>query len=337
MFQFNPFTGTLDLNSGPGSYLDDVLEYDNLAAFPVPGESGKIYVARDDNRAYRWPEGGTNHASYREISPLETHTHTSDQVSTTAAYSPDIPQLGGETVFYPDASFALSVGGRPFYRSANNQHILWFNEEIEAWSISEGPLYNLPENILVTADEGDSAPVPWQAAWAYDFLPLSLSGLIDRLLDTFATSSSVSSDKITFQNTLAQKADLIDGTVPAQQLPPLSYQTTRHEGDGTTAAFQPPGVLTEADSPSAISVSVNGVLQEPSVDYTLDIANNRLVLDAPLPAGDKIVITRPLLLPSNTTLTAEQLGAIPASALLAETTARISADRRLLGLTLALS
>jgi hypothetical protein len=95
--------------------------------------------------------------------------------------------------------------------------------------------------------------------------------------------------------------------------------------------------LTEADSPSAISVSVNGVLQEPSVDYTLDIANNRLVLDAPLPAGDKIVITRPLLLPSNTTLTAEQLGAIPASALLAETTARISADRRLLGLTLALS
>jgi hypothetical protein len=126
-------------------------------------------------------------------------------------------------------------------------------------------------------------------------------------------------------------------SIGAQQLPPISYQTTRHEGDGTTAAFAPPGVLTEADSPSAISVSVNGVLQEPSVDYTLDIANNRLVLDAPLPAGDKIVITRPLLLPSNTTLTAEQLGAIPASALLAETTARISADRRLLGLTLALS
>ena len=126
-------------------------------------------------------------------------------------------------------------------------------------------------------------------------------------------------------------------SIGASQLPPLSYQTTRHTGNGTTTAFQPPGVLTNADSPSAISVSINGVLQEPNLDYTLDVASNRIVLDAPLPSGDKIVITRPILLPSNTTLTAEQLGAIPASALLAETQSRQAADRSLLGLTLALS
>lgn len=46
------------------SYVDDVVEYDTLSAFPVTGESDKIYLAKDTNLAYRW--GGT---SYVEISP----------------------------------------------------------------------------------------------------------------------------------------------------------------------------------------------------------------------------------------------------------------------------
>lgn len=45
------------------SYVDDVLEYDNQSAFPKPGESGKIYVAKDTNKTYRW-SGST----YVEIS-----------------------------------------------------------------------------------------------------------------------------------------------------------------------------------------------------------------------------------------------------------------------------
>lgn len=36
------------------SYVDDVIEAANLAAFPVTGESGKIYVALDTSRTYRW-------------------------------------------------------------------------------------------------------------------------------------------------------------------------------------------------------------------------------------------------------------------------------------------
>ena len=36
------------------SYVDDVLEFANLAAFPASGESGKIYVALDSSRTYRW-------------------------------------------------------------------------------------------------------------------------------------------------------------------------------------------------------------------------------------------------------------------------------------------
>lgn len=45
------------------SYVDDVLEYASLSAFPATGESGKIYIALDTNKTYRW--GGS---TYGEIS-----------------------------------------------------------------------------------------------------------------------------------------------------------------------------------------------------------------------------------------------------------------------------
>ena len=45
------------------SYVDDVQEYASLSAFPVTGESGKIYVALDTGRTYRW-----SGSAYTEIS-----------------------------------------------------------------------------------------------------------------------------------------------------------------------------------------------------------------------------------------------------------------------------
>ncbi len=36
------------------SYVDDVLEFADLAAFPVTGETGKIYIALDTNKSWRW-------------------------------------------------------------------------------------------------------------------------------------------------------------------------------------------------------------------------------------------------------------------------------------------
>jgi len=45
--------GVVPANQLP-SYVDDVLEYPNLASFPTTGESGKVYVALDTNKTYRW-------------------------------------------------------------------------------------------------------------------------------------------------------------------------------------------------------------------------------------------------------------------------------------------
>lgn len=36
------------------SYVDDVLEFANLVAFPATGETGKLYTALDSNKLYRW-------------------------------------------------------------------------------------------------------------------------------------------------------------------------------------------------------------------------------------------------------------------------------------------
>ena len=45
------------------SYVDDVLEYATRSAFPATGEAGKIYIAKDTNKTYRW-----SGSAYVEIS-----------------------------------------------------------------------------------------------------------------------------------------------------------------------------------------------------------------------------------------------------------------------------
>lgn len=51
------------------SYVDDVLEFSNLAALPAEGEAGKIYVTLDNNKTYRW-----SGSAYIEISPSEVNS-----------------------------------------------------------------------------------------------------------------------------------------------------------------------------------------------------------------------------------------------------------------------
>jgi hypothetical protein len=46
------------------SYVDDVLEYENLAHFPAEGEVGKIYIALDTSLIYRW--GGSVYAEINQ-------------------------------------------------------------------------------------------------------------------------------------------------------------------------------------------------------------------------------------------------------------------------------
>lgn len=59
------------------SFVDDVLEYANLAALPGTGSSGIIYVTADNNKTYRWTG-----SVYVEISPSPGTTDSLTEGST---------------------------------------------------------------------------------------------------------------------------------------------------------------------------------------------------------------------------------------------------------------
>jgi hypothetical protein len=98
---------TLDANSKvPAaqlpSYVDDVLEFADLASFPATGETGKIYVTLDTNKTYRWtgsayveisaslvPNNGTLTLATSGIATGD-QTFTADQ-TTNATFTVDVP------------------------------------------------------------------------------------------------------------------------------------------------------------------------------------------------------------------------------------------------------
>jgi hypothetical protein len=79
------------------SYVDDVLEYANLAAFPATGETGKIYVPLDTNKTYRW-----SGSAYVEISasPGSTDAVTEGSVNLYFTNARAIAALSGTLASY---------------------------------------------------------------------------------------------------------------------------------------------------------------------------------------------------------------------------------------------
>jgi hypothetical protein len=51
------------------SYVDDVVEYNDLSSFPATGEQGKIYINTANNKTYRW-----SGSVYLEINPSEVES-----------------------------------------------------------------------------------------------------------------------------------------------------------------------------------------------------------------------------------------------------------------------
>ena len=64
------------------SYVDDVLEYEDLAALPVTGEASKIYVTLGDNKIFRWTG-----SAYIEISPVAGNSDSAIKLATARTIS----------------------------------------------------------------------------------------------------------------------------------------------------------------------------------------------------------------------------------------------------------
>ena len=75
------------------SYVDDVFEFAELAAFPVTGETGKIYVALDTNKLYRW-SGATYIETSSDVAETVTTIGALINSATTKTTPIDADQIG---------------------------------------------------------------------------------------------------------------------------------------------------------------------------------------------------------------------------------------------------
>lgn len=74
-------TGKVPASQLP-AYVDDVLEFANLAAFPGTGSTGVIYIAIDTSKVYRWTG-----SVYAEISPTAGNADTATKLLTARSIS----------------------------------------------------------------------------------------------------------------------------------------------------------------------------------------------------------------------------------------------------------
>ena len=94
------------------SYVDDVLEFANLAAFPATGESGKIYIAANTSKSYRWSgsvyaeiiasPGTTDNITEGTSNLWFTNARADARItaaigSTVQAYDPDLTAFAAKT------------------------------------------------------------------------------------------------------------------------------------------------------------------------------------------------------------------------------------------------
>ena len=92
------------------SYVSDILEYANLASFPATGQSGKIYLALDTNKVYRWSgsvyiEVAANSGVWGAITG--TITNQTDLVNYVKGYALNLRTI---TLFNPADSTLYFIG-----------------------------------------------------------------------------------------------------------------------------------------------------------------------------------------------------------------------------------
>ena len=70
---------------------------------------------------------------------------------------------------------------------------------------------------------------------------------------------------------------------------PVTATTTTHVADGLTDTYTANGLISA--NPSHVLVSLNGVLQAPSIDYSVNLASGTIVFDGYPASGTQIVFT----------------------------------------------
>lgn len=118
------------------SYVDDCVEYEGLDTFPIPGESGKIYIDTENNTTYRW--AGSEYVSIDKTIAL-------GETSSTAYAGDKGKALADLVANTSNASATLSLGNSVKVATVNGKDITIALPSSISWNnVSDKP--TIPSN-----------------------------------------------------------------------------------------------------------------------------------------------------------------------------------------------
>ena len=189
------------------SYVDDVLEYGNVAAFPATGETGKIYVETAGNITYRW--SGT---AYVKI--------TSGEVASVAGKS-GVVTLTKTDVGLPNVDDT----------SDSSKNVASATKLTTARTIG-GVAFDGTTNISLpgvnTAGNQNTSGNAATAAKFQTARTIAISGAVTGTSTSFDGSSDIA-----IATTAIDGSKISTGTIPAARIPTLNQNTT---GNAATAS-----------------------------------------------------------------------------------------------------
>lgn len=252
------------------SYVDDVLEYASLSAFPATGESGKIYIALDTNKTYRW--SGSAYIEISESLALGETTGTAYEGSKGKANADNIASLQTSVgkAYLTDDSAETDIQDAdyiPFYDTSatSKKKSLWSNIKAKLKAYFD-TLYDKTPTLATVATSGsynDLSNKPTIPTVNNKTLTIQKNGT--QVAQFTANSSSDVTANITVPT-----GDLASVNKPS------SGQTTSYlRGDGTWQNFPSiPAAQVQSDWNQTDTSAVDYIKNKPTISDTKVTQNN---------------------------------------------------------------
>jgi hypothetical protein len=265
--------GTVPAGQLP-SYVDDILEFAALVNFPATGETGKIYVTTGTNRTYRW-SGST----YIEISASPGSTDAVPEGSTNlyhtnvrAAAAAPVQSVAGRT-----GAIALAVADVSGAVSSSDSRLTDTRTPTDA-SVTTA---KLASSLVV---DGNSLTLRFRRDTLANFTSANPTAALGELLYETDTNRVKVGDGTTAYTTLAYLTTGGGGgggaSPPSTLLDALTFN-----GSTTTFTLRSGGTAVTPTAVGNVIVSLNGVIQQPGVSYT--IAGSGITFSVAPATGDE--------------------------------------------------
>ena len=238
------------------SYVDDVLEYSSQSAFPNPGESGKIYVAKDTDLTYRW--SGTGYVEISKSLALGTTSTTAfrgDYGNTAYQHS----QATGNPHSLSLTDLSISVSATEInYLNSLNENIM----------TALGKKLNLSGGTLTGYITLHHAPTDNMHAANKKYVDDEISGISVRVSQNVTNISNLTQDLGTLSTTVGTQAETL--TEVQNSITGINQTTAAHTSAistlESTASGLTSSVSTLNNSVTTINATINHLNMELSSD-----------------------------------------------------------------------